>query len=321
MNTSTLDGLLEAYTHLSTLNKRALDRFTVVAEHFRRRRIDCILLKGADLLSRLYGIRGVRPMIDIDLLVREADLPAIDEVLRALGYEQAIDGNPAYCAPDRQWTLDILTSIWYLDSKEALDGVWMRAVPRTLGDQHVKGMGSEDLLIFLTAYAVVHRATLSAQFARDVALLVQKEPLDWGFILEEVNRRHLRVPVHYGLSYATSREPIRGIPETVLDQLKPSGIRERAMASLLRRLVTEQHLYGIGLLLLFITRPGAKKWLWLYRSLCPLDTFLSYRYGRAGATRPLRTRLLRVAQLIPHAGLLLMRILPRLVKRREPVLR
>ena len=46
-----------------------------------------IVLKGAYLAEKVYPAPGLRPMNDIDLLFRPADLPAAAEALRALGYE------------------------------------------------------------------------------------------------------------------------------------------------------------------------------------------------------------------------------------------
>ena len=86
MPSSTLDDLLEAYTQVSIRNRAILEEFALIAQRFRQQGIACIVLKGADVLSRLYGVRGARPLSDVDLLVHESDLPTIDrELRRALG--------------------------------------------------------------------------------------------------------------------------------------------------------------------------------------------------------------------------------------------
>ena len=70
MSVSIPDELVEAYAQVGSANRRSLEALTVVLIQFRARGIACILLKGADLLSRLYGVWGLRPMVDADLLVR-----------------------------------------------------------------------------------------------------------------------------------------------------------------------------------------------------------------------------------------------------------
>lgn len=297
MSSSTLDNLFERYARVSRLNERALAQFAAVATAFRRRRIDFVLLKGADLISRLYGARGLRPMADVDLLVRERDLPVIDQVLVGLGYCQEVDGNPAYSLPDGL-TLDLVTSVWYLDGAEALESLWRRVITRQIGPHRIAVMSGEDLLIYLTAYTVVHRAALSPRFAKDLALLTQKETLRWDFVLAEAETRGLRVPLHHGLSYARARQGLCVIPEAVLQALSPSTLHERMMAFLLRKVVTERVVYGTGFFLLFVTRPGMKKWQWLSRAFFPSSSFLRYRYGTRGARRPGWVRLVRVFALL-----------------------
>lgn len=297
MTSSTLDNLLERYTRVSRQNERALAQFASVAAAFKQHRIEFLLLKGADLISRLYGARGLRPIADVDLLVRTRDLPVIDHVLITLGYHPAIDGNPAYSLPDGL-TLDLVTTVWYLDEPEALERLWQRAITRPIGTQRVSVMSAEDLLIYLTAYTVVHRAALSPRFANDLALLTQKEHLNWGFVVAEATAHALRAPLRHGLSYARARQGLCQIPDAVLRHLAPQGLGEGLVGFLLRKVVTERFVYGTGFFLLFVTRPGAKKWRWLSRAFFPSSTFLRYRYGTRGASRPIRVRLGRILSLL-----------------------
>ncbi len=303
------DKLVEAYSRVGSANKRSLEALAAVLAQFRARGIACILLKGADLLSRLYGVWGLRPMVDADLLVRERDLPAIDRVLRELGYLPQIDGNPAYHNPYSALALDLVTEIWYQDDQE---GIWRRAVQRNLGDLPVLGMGAEDLLIFLTAYVVLYRGHFTPAFPQDLALLTRKEPLNWDFILEEAGRRHLKIPLFHGLSYAIGHGAV-AVPPEALARLAPTNAREKLLAFLLRRLVREQPVEDMGHFLLLITRPRGKKWRWLRKTFYPSTEFLKYRYGLRGQSHPLWTRITRAFYLIVRAQNLSAKILYRLL--------
>lgn len=316
MSSSTLDNLFESYARVSHLNQLALAQLAAVAAAFRRHQIDFVLLKGADLVSRLYGARGLRPIADVDLLVRERDLPVIDRVLVGLGYHQEIDGNPAYRLSDGL-KLDLITSVWYLED-DALERLWRRLTTRQIGAHRVAVMSAEDLLIYLTAYTVVHRAALSPRFANDVALLTQKEPLGWDFVLAEAEASGLRMPLHHGLSYARARQGLCVIPDAVLHALSPRAPGERMMAVLLRKVVTERFVYGTGFFLLFITRPGMKKWRWLCEAFFPSSRFLRYRYGVRGARRPARVRLVRVFALLARIPGVAWHIVSSLVRRSAP---
>lgn len=317
MSVSSPDKLVDAYAQVGSANRRSLEALAIVLAQFRAHGIACILLKGADLLSRLYGVWGLRPMTDVDLLVRERDLPAIDRALRDLGYVPQIDGNPAYHNPDSALALDLVTEIWYTDDQE---GIWQRAVPRNLGhlgDLPVLGMGADDLLIFLTAYTVLHRGHFSPAFPQDLALLTKKEPLNWEFILAEADRRHLKIPLFHGLAYAVGHGAA-AIPPEALARLAPAGAWEKLLAFLLQRLVREQPVADLGHFLLLITRHQGEKCRWLRRAFYPSTEFLKYRYGERGETRPLRTRLRRAVCLAAQAFRLSAHIAYLLITRRPP---
>ena len=53
-----------------------------------RRQIPLLFLKGAALAGWLYTDWALRPMSDIDVLVKEGDVPRLDRMLRDLGYAQ-----------------------------------------------------------------------------------------------------------------------------------------------------------------------------------------------------------------------------------------
>ncbi len=311
MPLSSSDQLIEAYAQVGSINAYLLKKLESVLARFHEHGIEVMLLKGADLIPRLYGVMGLRPMIDVDLLVHKTDLPAIDRILTETGYHLSIDGNPAYVNPDNTFSLDIVTNLWYLDDTA---GVWRRAVSRTLGTVPVKAMQANDLLIYLTTYIVVHRGSLGRSFAQDLELLVRKEILDWEFILEEAARHHLRAPLSHGLTYAATQGRAK-IPERVLATLAPAGPAERCRAVLLRKLVTERRVQGLSHFLLFLTQPGWRRWRWLAATLFPSRAFLQYRYGARAEAHPLVTRLVRPFSLLAQALNLSVRILVLLMKR------
>jgi len=111
MPSSTLVDLADAYIQVSLINKRLLDEYELIGLTFEQAGIDCILLKGADLISRLYEVRGTRPLSDVDLLVHEQDLPAIHRLLLEAGFTQQIDGNPAYLSPQSGLSLDLISKL------------------------------------------------------------------------------------------------------------------------------------------------------------------------------------------------------------------
>jgi len=312
MSSSTLDDLADAYTQVSLINKRLLDEYEIVGQAFQRQGIECILLKGADLVSRLYGVRGTRPLSDVDLLVHEQDLPAIHRLLIETGFAQQIDGNPAYCSSQSTLSLDLVSNLWYLD-EEGLAALWARARTRPLGKLTVKQLGSDDLLLYLTAYSVVHRGHLCPSFFTDLRLLIEKEPLHWPTLVEEASRRHLKIPLYHGLRRLALSRSTTDIPSTVIEQLAPATMAEQTLEFLFRRLVTTQPLPELGHFFLWVTQPPGRRLAWLRRTLFPSSLFLAYRYGNGSVKRPWHTKITRWWQLARAANILITRMLIRLV--------
>jgi hypothetical protein len=63
------DTWIEAYSQVGSANKRSFQKLTCLLSEFRVYGIDALLLKGADVLPRRYGVWGIRPMADGDLFV------------------------------------------------------------------------------------------------------------------------------------------------------------------------------------------------------------------------------------------------------------
>jgi len=304
-NTAELERYLTDYSSIISGNKIRFEKLRAVLSQMQKEGIDCILLRGADLIPRLYGALGGRALGDADLLVHESDLPAIDRLLTHLGYRPLIDGNPAYVDPDNTLALDIITKVWYVDDQTV---IWQRAVQRDFDGIPVKGMGGSDLLIYMTAYGVVHRGCLANPFGRDIALVVEKEDVDWDLVVAEAFRCHLKIPMYHGLSFVLTTYAGVPIPDHVLRSLAPATLSERLWYWFFQKLVTDKQVAELGHLLLFLTQPGLKKWRWLRDVFSPSPAFLTYRYGDRWNTHPLLIRFCRPFSLLSQAIRLFIRI-------------
>jgi hypothetical protein len=311
MPSSTLDALLERYQQVSAANQSVLRHFTTVAAALQRAQIPFVVLKGADVISRLYGLHGTRPLADVDLLFHETDLAAIDRLLSERGFAQQIDGNPSYRHPDSGLCLDMVTTLWYLDDRQLAE-VWSRSVSRPFPPITMSGLSTEDLLIHLPAYAVVHRGQISPAFLQDLRLLVDREPPDWRVIIGRAHEYGLRMPLSHGLSSVRAAVPSVRITEEALSQLAPRRRGETLLLWCLRRLVTSDPLPELGHLLLFVTQRRGTKLAWLRRTLFPSSAFLFYRYGPAAAYRPGAVGLRRLWRLAVAGIVLSARLLRKL---------
>ncbi len=62
-------------------------------EELSQRGVRCILLKGFSRMERLYGNTYVRPMVDLDILVRREDYAQAKEYLMESGFEHPVKAN------------------------------------------------------------------------------------------------------------------------------------------------------------------------------------------------------------------------------------
>ena len=128
---------------------------------FRRNDVAIIVLKGAHLAQLVYKNVALRPMIDVDVLVRKADLPRVHEMLLASGYR--VSGDQArfekehfhyvYSPPDGGIGVEIHWNIQPPAFSVDVDGLWKRALPATIAGVAVLVLSPEDLLLHLCLHA------------------------------------------------------------------------------------------------------------------------------------------------------------------------
>jgi hypothetical protein len=82
-------SLRTSYLGSAARNMRLYHELGQVLAAFREAAIPVILLKGAYLAKFVYGNIALRPMSDIDLLIKPADIPRVWNVLAGLGYVTA----------------------------------------------------------------------------------------------------------------------------------------------------------------------------------------------------------------------------------------
>ena len=127
---SSWDVFCEDYAATLRENRVRLDFFLDFLEEGRSLNFEMIPLKGMELLLRAYPSAGLRPMVDIDLLIRPQDIGRIQSLLENRGFKRKLDFEAlSYVLPGTILYLDILWDIWYLPDTAA---VCERTVPLTL---------------------------------------------------------------------------------------------------------------------------------------------------------------------------------------------
>lgn len=223
---------LARYHELGTLVDRLADAGAQV-----------IALKGIYLARAVYTEPGLRPMSDMDLLFRVEDLEDAQAALIALGYKrEGMEFPPSHYPPrhhqlppftrDGATAVEVHTSIERPSAPFPIDhdGIWGRARPWSVGGQGLLALAPEDLLLHLCLHAAYHhkfRIGLSALM--DIALVVERESLDWAALAVRARQWRAAFPVFIGLELA-HRVVGAGIPPAVRASLSPKRGAEAAVS-------------------------------------------------------------------------------------------
>jgi hypothetical protein len=182
-----------------------------------------VVLKGAHLAGNVYESIALRPMSDVDLMVKREDLGRAQEVLLAAGY-------PPQREPllfDMHWGLSMARTELNID----LDGVWERAEAVEIeGAATVLGLSPEDLLLHVCIHFSLQHLFASAGLRNllDIREVIGRrgERLSWDTVLSRANAWNVRGGVHLSLLLARNLVGA-GIPAKVIDDLEPSGFDSR----------------------------------------------------------------------------------------------
>jgi hypothetical protein len=216
---------------------------------FAQRRIEVMVLKGALLAPSAYPEAALRPMNDIDLLFRPADLPKIGAVLESLGYAgkhkdsksgpgitkhlstyrrtgTAGDTPNPYLSAGNDRMVEphgSLEESWFGLKVDISPGVWERALPLTLHGQPAYRLSTSDLLIHLAVHAAFHVIMGAPVFVQlyDIGRVIEtwSAELNWAQVLTLTRQVKAEAFVFAGFNWA---KKLYGspIPDSVLAALE-----------------------------------------------------------------------------------------------------
>jgi hypothetical protein len=206
--------------------------------------IETITLKGIVLAHTVYPEPGLRPMADIDLLVRPADRLRAIAVLTRLGYRtpgpEAERLGESRCFAELVRDGVLLDLHWDIARYLRFDGVvcvdheglWSRARPLALAEGRSLALCPEDTLLHL----VLH-LTLGSDFARvlwyaDIDALIRRHAreLDWSRIVDEARRWRIGALLDWtlGVVSASFGTPL---PAGLADRIAPGRLRRAAVVA------------------------------------------------------------------------------------------
>ncbi len=136
---------------------------------FRKQGLSVIVMKGPALAELVYHNIALRPMIDLDILVRTDDLPAVEAILTRMDYVTSPHALPSiyyrrthFHIPYYSRKCGILLEVhWRVAADVGVlqpehKDIWRAAIHVTLAGEETLVMGCEDLLLYLCLHLDKH---------------------------------------------------------------------------------------------------------------------------------------------------------------------
>jgi hypothetical protein len=243
-NSQVSSGTMEFFRHAYYEN---LARNLTLFQELRRilktlddRGIKAMVLKGAMLAETVYKNPALRPMSDVDLLIRRQDVDKAEKALLDSGYNllttefskrwaEKFGGERLYA----KWSdFPIYVDVhWYItnyvwmgsDGMEAeAERIWYRACATELLGINTVSLSPEDLILHISIHLAIQHFNFRLIWLRDIAEVVRhyQGKIDWQRIVDRARQLGIEMPMHYSLKCA--QELLKAqVPDKVLAELKP----------------------------------------------------------------------------------------------------
>jgi len=241
------------YTNLLR-NQRLGDDLAEVVTALHQEGVEAMVLKGGALARTVYASPAQRPMVDLDLLVRQGQMERAGAVLETLGYSLS-SSAPAHMMAFQQrfgggleWLrsreggvtrldvqFDLVGVDWCWDAFPVEpDALWEAARPLDLDGTPALQLSPEDTLIHLCVHPALHHGyhcPLIGYADMDRVVAASRPALSWTRLVERAERFQVRTVVYYGLQCAHRllRTPV---PAEIQRALKPGAMQLRILRAL-----------------------------------------------------------------------------------------
>jgi hypothetical protein len=155
--------------------------------------VPVILLKGAALIKTLYTDPAVRPMNDLDLLVRRFDIPRAVRALQAGGFQRLMDNYIRYHVfmlggQSGQTSVELHWSLVLNDQRfpELIDWFWSQSQPLEASNPRVGVLSPMAEMLYLAAHlGLQHKSQGRLIWWYDLYLLLNNlgEHIEWDALL------------------------------------------------------------------------------------------------------------------------------------------
>jgi hypothetical protein len=230
-----------------------------VLGRLRQANIPVIVLKGAHLAELVYRNIALRPMGDVDVLVRKDDLMRVEAALLGMGYapaechRQIAEDNYhfVYGLPNKKLFVEVhwnfLPSTYRF--KMDIDGQWERSRQAIIAGVEVSVLCPEDLLLHLCLHAsITHLFEMGLKPLYDIAETIRcyGNEIDWKQLQLRSEQSGDAKCVYLTLRLARELSGA-SVPDELMKAIKPGDFDERFMLLARERIFANGHWHSEGL--------------------------------------------------------------------------
>lgn len=209
-----IDHLKNSYYINIQKNRSFWDEFLQVYKLFEQGNIPLLPMKGAALIEDLYSRFPIRPMADIDVLVKEQDINRAEVLLSELGYVKDLQGltedywrhDQCHLVFEKRGRSRITLEVhWGIDFKrkkqKILPELWDRVREVVLSENYVKLLSPEDTLFSLVLHARRFGKVLCIKNVLDTFLLLEKyiRNYDWRYVFDKCDKYELHSVMFFNI--------------------------------------------------------------------------------------------------------------------------
>ena len=280
------EKLRQSYYANAARNCYLRDKLRNVLKLLKEQRIETLVLKGAALMENVYGDRALRPMADIDLLVRKEKLTQVEAQLLNSGYFMLDE-----CLTDKEWRYEHHSN-WHFGESSGLrievhwrikrdwepfnidlDAMWQRAQPMTFAGIETLAFCPEDMLLHLCQHAWNHNLTGGLRPLCDITEVTKcyQDKIDWGKVAAVSSQWQMNPCLYLWLRLA--RDLLEApIPDTFLAGLEPVNFNRDVIAWAQERILASRNSVEVSPdFVQFVAKGGSLKdrWTVLRKILSP----------------------------------------------------
>ncbi len=267
-----LSQLEHCYYKILFKNCLLWEEFCRIYDSLTQAKIEIIPIKGIILAGTLYHHDlGLRPMVDIDILIQRSDLLAAEEKFSQLGYRkntkeysqeyyerynchlpfERINSNRRFIC-ELHWNLAVPRP-----NTVVLFNLWQNAKEQIVDGKTILMLSPEDTLFSLALHLRRYNQPLSLRYICDIhnLLRINRDNFNWDYVINESNVNRTKSTLYFAL-FSAHKIFDAPIPAYVLNKLNPGLIRSRLMQFLLSR-------YTFSLNLVSESKKGAYLYMFL----------------------------------------------------------